>query len=572
MIHPIVRFRLAFISALFGCLGLSISAVAQSNIRPPDAGALQRQIERERSIPWVPRNGLSGSDVGVRPPDSQDTTMVFVRRFLFQGNTLLSSEVLTQLLKESTLQNLTIRQLHVAADKVRQAYVDAGLMADVSLPEQDVTEGDVLLKIIEATRGEVVLLGDPQPRIRQHHIQKIFDAHQAPGGTLSIRSLDRALLLVKELPGMLIEGGLSEWASATSSRDVYLTVLSLPTHTADITLDNAGARSTGRERAWTNFKASNALGHGEQATFSLLKTDGSTYMRAETSWPLGYRGWRLSLYDAHLSYRLVAPEFVASRAQGTSNTLGLSVTYPLKLTPYQSFLVNFQAERKGFDNQSNGATESQYKSTVMGVGLTFNAKDALNQVNKASLQWLQGQLNLNGSPTQSRDASGAQTAGRFGKWQYSLSRLQPITPHWEAYAALNGQWANKNLDSSEKFTLGGEGGVRAYPGSEGVGAQGKVANLELRWRATNTDTLVGFYDWGHITLLRDNPSATALNAYALKGAGLGWILQMPDNSRIKFSWARRIGNNPNPSNTGTDQDGSLIRNRYWLSAIVPFAF
>jgi hemolysin activation/secretion protein len=571
MHHQIVCARLALIGAFIGCFALNQMAMAQSNIRPPDAGALQRQIERERFTPWVPRNGLSGPDTEVRPTDSQDTTMVFVRRFLFQGNTLLSSEVLTQLLKDSTLQNLTTNQLYAAAEKVRQAYTDAGLMADVSLPNQDVTQGDIRFKIIEATLGEVVFMGEPPSQIRQDHIRKIFNAHLSPGEIFSVQPVERALLVAQELPGMSIKHHIGQWISDTSPRNMYLDVTSLPTHSADIILDNAGARSTGRERAWTNFKVSNALGLGEQSIFSLLKTDGSTYLRGETSWPLGYRGWRLSLYDAHLSYRLVAPEFVATRAQGTSNTLGLSVTYPLKLTSYQSLLVNFQAERKGFDNQSNGATESQYKSTALGAGLTFNAKDDLNQVSKASLQWLQGQLNLNGSPTQSRDAAGAQTAGRFGKWQYSLSRLRPLGSHWEAYAAFNGQWANKNLDSSEKFTLGGEGGVRAYPGSEGVGAQGKVANLELRWRATNADTLVGFYDWGQVTLLRDNPSATALNAYALKGAGLGWILQMPDNSRIKFSWARRIGNNPNPSNTGTDQDGSLIRNRYWLSASVPFA-
>jgi len=219
----------------------------------------------------------------------------------------------------------------------------------------------------------------------------------------------------------------------------------------------------------------------------------------------------------------------------------------------------------------NGATESQYKSTLLGAGLSANANDAWEGFSTASLQWVHGQLNLNGSPTQSRDAAGAQTAGRFGKAQYSLTRVQPIASRWEAYAAFNGQWASKNLDSSEKFTLGGENGVRAYPGSEGVGAQGQVANLELRWRANPTNTLVGFYDWGQVTLLRDHASATALNTYALKGAGLGWSMQLPGHARIKFSWARRIGNNPNPSNTGTDQDGSLIRNRYWLSASVPFA-
>lgn len=550
-------------------MGHSVSA--QTNLRLPDAGALQLQIERGRATPWVPRSGLKGADGVSSTPDAQDNATIFVRRFLFQGNTLLSSEVLTQLLQDRSLQNLSTVQIYAAAEKIRQAYANAGWMADVSLPEQDVTEGDVRLHIVEATLGELVLLGDPSQPISHNHIREIFKAHHAQGEALRIRALDRALLLVKDLPGVSIDGGLREWTAEKPSRDVVLQVTNQATRSADILLDNAGSRSTGRERALANLRWSNPMGRGDQTTLTALKTDGSTYLRGEVSWPWGYRGWRLSLYDAHLSYRLVAPEFVASHAQGTSNTLGLNATYPVVRTSVQNLFTNFQVERKGFDNQANGATESQYKSTLLGAGLSANANDAWEGFSTASLQWVRGQLNLNGSPTQSRDAAGAQTAGRFGKAQYSFTRLQPIASRWEAYAALNGQWASKNLDSSEKFTLGGEGGVRAYPGSEGVGALGQVANLELRWRATNTDTLVGFYDWGQVTLLRNIVSATAINTYALKGAGLGWHMQLPGNARIKFSWARRIGNNPNPSNTGADQDGSLIRNRYWLSASVPFA-
>ena len=32
----------------------------------------------------------------------------------------------------------------------------------------------------------------------------------------------------------------------------------------------------------------------------------------------------------------------------------------------------------------------------------------------------------------------------------------------------------------------------------------------------------------------------------------------------------RIGDNPNPSATGSDQDGTLNRSRWWLSASIPF--
>jgi hemolysin activation/secretion protein len=239
-------------------------------------------------------------------------------------------------------------------------------------------------------------------------------------------------------------------------------------------------------------------------------------------------------------------------------------------SPERNLYASFQAERKRFDNQANGATQSHYMSTAVGAGISGNMNDAWGGLNTGSLNWVQGLLNLDGSPTQSADAVGAQTAGRFNKLRYALSRQQTFSSRLTGYAALSGQLASKNLDSSEKFILGGESGVRAYPDGEGIGAQGQMLNLELRWRASNAHTLVGFYDWGQVTLLRDNVSATALNAYELKGAGLGWIASLPGGVRLKATWSHRIGPNPNPSNTGTDQDGSLIEDRYWLSVSLPF--
>ena len=572
MHQKLIRARLQLLSLLLAGLGLTADSWAQTNLRPPDAGALQQQIERDRSPHATPKSGVSGWSGLTQSPDIKDSTVVSVQRFRFEGNTLLSNEVLTQLLKDSTAQNLSFLQLQLAAEKVMQAYREAGWMAHAYLPEQDVTSGEVTLRIIEATMGELVLQPDPQQRIHPEHIRKIFEAHQTQGEALRIQALDRALLLVSDLPGVNIQGGLSEWSAGSPSRNVVVTSSSSPLYSGEATVDNLGSRSTGRERALASLNLSSPMGRGDLTTLTAMASEGSTYLRADVSWPVGYQGWRVSLYDAHLSYRIVSPEFLASNAKGTSNTLGLSANYPLLRSPTRNLYASFQAERKGFDNQSNGATESQYKSTALGAGLSGNFNDDWNGLNSGNVNWVHGLLNLNGSPTQSRDAAGPQTAGRFDKLRYALSRQQFFSPRLTGYASLNGQLANKNLDSSEKLILGGESGVRAYPATEGSGAQGQWVNLELRWRASDTGTLVGFYDWGQVTLLRDNVSATALNTYALKGAGLGWLTNLPSGARLKLSWAHRIGTNPNPSNTGTDQDGSLIKNRFWLSASVPFAF
>ena len=201
-----------------------------------------------------------------------------------------------------------------------------------------------------------------------------------------------------------------------------------------------------------------------------------------------------------------------------------------------------------------------------------NTSDNWGGINSGNISLFVGQLDLQGSPSKYRDAIGLNTAGVFNKFRYSFNRQQSISTHWSTNLSINGQLANKNLDSSEKFMLGGDTGVRAYPSSEGLGAQGRVINFEMRWKATSSSTLIGFYDWGKITMLRDHASDTALNTYTLKGIGIGLNSQLENGGRLKLSWSYRIGNNPNPSSLGQDQDGSLQKNRVWLSATVPVSF
>ncbi len=57
-----------------------------------------------------------------------------------------------------------------------------------------------------------------------------------------------------------------------------------------------------------------------------------------------------------------------------------------------------------------------------------------------------------------------------------------------------------------------------------------------------------------------------MNTYSLQGAGLALAWQSSAGLNVKATLARRIGNNPNPTATGNDQDGSLTQNRFWLTA------
>jgi hemolysin activation/secretion protein len=335
-----------------------------------------------------------------------------------------------------------------------------------------------------------------------------------------------------------------------------------PLVAGEVSVDNTGSRSTGSDRLGASLYVNSPLGKGDLVAVNLSHTSGSDYLRVSMTAPVGSDGWRAGGNASTLRYKIVSPEFAALQSQGDSGSFGLEASYPLIRARKRNLYVNLNYDQKTFHNESNATVQSDYVSRSASLGLTGNSFDDIGGggANSFSLSLVSGKLAL-GSLEPGENAA---REGTFGKLRYALSRQQALTPALTLFGALSGQESSQPLDSSEKFSLGGSAGVRAYPSSEGSGSTGQLANLELRWRWSQELSLTGFYDWGSIS-----NSDTNLG-YSLKGLGLGLTWQAPKGVVVKTIWARRLGDNPNPTSSGMDQDGSLDMNRWWLTVTLPF--
>ena len=545
------------------------NAAAQT---PPDAGALRQQIEQGREA-TLPRKALPTQPATPKAMRPLSGVLVTVTQFRLAGNTLLGTEQLQPALAPFLNRPLDYTQLQAAAAAVADVYRAAGWIVRAYLPEQDVVGGVVTIQIIEAVFGGVQLEGPAATRVPLAQILRGFDAQQKVGAPLNTDAIDRALLLVDDLPGVVVTGSLREGAQA-SQTDLVIKLGDEPLVVGEVNLDNTGSRSTGANRLSANINLNSPFQQGDLLSASLIHTEGSDYVRLGGTLPVGDKGWRVGANASTMRYRLVTAEFAALDSTGTSGSAGLEASYPIIRARQHNLYFNASLEHKSFDNQANAATATHYQADNLNLSLAGNLFDNLGGggANSASLTYTSGRLDLSGSPNQAADAGNAQTDGAFSKLRYSASRQQIITDDLSLYAAVSGQWASKNLDSSEKFFLGGANGVRAYPSSEAGGSSGQLLNLELRYRLPQGFTLIGFYDAGQVTVNTNNnfASAPALNDYALKGAGLALAWQGETGWSFKATWARRIGDNPNPSATGTDQDGSLVTDRLWLSATLSF--
>ncbi|HTD73911.1 MAG TPA: ShlB/FhaC/HecB family hemolysin secretion/activation protein [Steroidobacteraceae bacterium] len=536
---------------------------------PPDAGSLLKQIERPQQPALPPK----GEPQFLPPPVLSAFTgeSIVVREFQFAGNTRLASKQLTVIVAGFKGRPLTFAELQNAAIAVATAYRKAGWIVRVYLPQQDVTQGTVTIQIIEAKFGVVRVEGKTHASAAR--LTRMVEHAQKSTQTVNADSLDRALLLVNDLPGVTAKGRLDEGQNPGET-DLVMTLADGRRVSGDIVADNGGARSTGLGRAIASASLNSPFGLGDRIDAMLLHSLGSDYQRAGYSLPIGSDGWRLGVNGSHLRYRVVTAAFAALDAQGTSTTVGAEASYPLVRASLHNLYFSFSLDDQRFDNKSMGFITSAYSVRSVRAGLYGNLFDTFGAggANNASISLEQGSVDLGNSPNEGADALTTRTAGSFRKLNFSAGRQQAITSRFSLYADLSGQVANKNLDSSEKFYLGGLNGVRAYPANEGGGSTGVMLNLEARERLPLNLDLTGFFDIGvvHFNKNNDFVGAAAPNRDELKGLGLtlGWTASMGLN--LKATVARRIGSNPDRTSTGTDQDGSLDMTRFWIQASVPF--
>lgn len=557
---------------------LALSAHAAS----PDAGALLRQTEQTQK----PLSALPDVKRRAAPPPPMvklGEASVTVHKFVFAGNTLLSNDALGQTVASYLNRPLNFSALQAAAATIAQTYRDAGWLVTAYLPKQEVSSGVVTIQIIEAVFGKVTVQ-DPQPqRVAAQRLIRMFESQQTNGQALQADRIDRALLLLDDQPGVMVSGNLQAGESH-SETDMVLSALDEPLIKGDINSDNYGSRATGATRVGLNANLNSPLRVGDQLSLNKLHSEASAYTRLAYSVPVGSEGWRAQVRGSHMNHHLIG-ELSAHNEHGNARTKGAEVSYPLQRSQASNLNLSVGYDIKSYENFDNSAAQgiaSRYETRSSTLIFSGNHIDQGGNTHSYGLTWVRGTVDLTNAPTIQRDGdvNGPNTAGRYERFNLNLSRLQPLSPDTGLWLAYGAQFANKNLDSSEKIYLEGPTSVRAYGnGATSLGGtQGQTVTAELRHNLDAHWRLTEFYDYGRATAFVDNQRGDAkglnatVNDYQLRGYGftLGW--QHIKGIDLKATVARRIGENPNPLSLDPkrDRDGTYRNPRYWLSA--SFAF
>jgi hemolysin activation/secretion protein len=493
----------------------------------PDAGTILQQAQPLNPPPAPP------SATGLRIEQKDGSSLPQTAPFLVQsiqitGNTRFDTRTLHALIADAEGQSLTLRQLHERVALITRYYQAHGYpLARAIIPQQLIEAGIVRIEIIEARYGNVVL--ENTSRVRSPLLEATLSS-LGTGQAISQSVLDRALLLLSDLPGVAVNATLKP-GEAVGTSDLVVDTTPLPVVSGSVAANNFGNRFTGRARLGGNVNVIDPFHQGDILSASGLSSGADMdYGRLAYDAALTGEGTRVGVAYSALHYKLGDP-LSALDAHGTAAVASLWAKQPMVRSTDLNLYGQIQYDHLKLDDHIDASAITtdrhlnNFTASVIGDSHDIWLGGGATSWT-ASLAC--GQLSFDNDTAQMADAATVRTDGHFLKWNAALYRLQNIGPANTLYLAVSGQWANSNLDSSQKVLAGGPYTVRAYDLSAISGDTGYQETVEFRHLLTGAwqgrwQTLA-FLDSAQVTINK-NPTVPGVNKATLSGAGVGlnWI-------------------------------------------------
>lgn len=504
--------------ALVGsCVLASVAVLAQP---VPNAGQLlgeQQRLERESSAPSQPQD-LIQEAMPRAPIKLPEGLQIPVRRIRVTGNKSFPTEQLQALVQPWEGQSLDVNGLNDATGAITRLYQNNGyLLAYAYLPQQKIEQGVVEIAVIEGTVDTVQIVTAQDVRLRDDAIQSYVGAiAQTPQVTQA--DLERRLLLLNDIPGVVARASFAP-GSKPGTADVIVSVAEEAPLVSWVDFNNQGSNATGEYRMGASFQLRNLFGLGDSTRLRLQLSPKVELATGTLSsrLPLGGEGWGLDWSLSRLSY-LLAPPYDALAAYGDANSVHMGLSYQLIRSVDHNISFSGGWDYKNLTDRLITSV-NQKNSQQLGLGMLTTSRDDWGGGGS-----LQSSLNLSAGTLHwiSANTNGG-AEGAFTKLNFDITRRQFVAPDWSALVHWQGQTARNNLDASEKFSLTGPHGVRAFaPGLASVDA-GQVLSLELRKSYAFSGGLLYwsvFYDYadGYYSI---KAASTTDNRVIVEGKGLG---------------------------------------------------
>ena len=521
---------------LMACNLLFPRPVLAAGVGLPDAGTILHQAQPLAAPTFSPnRPWLLSIQAEGKTSKLLSSETFLLRGIRVTNNTIFDTETLTALVADAQGKNLALSQLVDLASRITNYYQTHGYPLVLTIiPAQTIVDGVVRLKVIEPRYGKISI--NNQSRIRSYLLNATLAKLQS-GHFVEESELDHSLLLLSDMPGINVVPNLKSGAENSTS-DLEVNTSSGPIISGQLGLNNHGSKYTGIANLSGAVVVNNPLQHGDTLALNTLSSGPSmNYESIAYDTLINGQGAHVGASTSSLNYKFktstpTSDASVTSTLNGSGSARVSSLWIKQALLRSRNKNVYAQLRRdlvKLRDHLDAGSTaiytDRHIESITASLSGDFRDTLVTPGMTAWSLDTSAGRLAFDNSVAQQVNESSAKTGGSFVKITGSLLHIKSLGERRELVIGLKGQWANSNLDSSQKMLVGGPYSVRAYAAGAISGDGGYLLSAEykqpLGFVGGGSLSATAFLDTAKVVINEKVWSGAGLNKATLSGVGIG---------------------------------------------------
>ncbi|WP_338763113.1 ShlB/FhaC/HecB family hemolysin secretion/activation protein [Massilia sp. METH4] len=506
--------------------------------------------------------GLQMGAACAQAPAPEEPRKTPVRAVRVEGNTLLPEHTLRALTAGLAGSERTVAELEAAAARVQDAYRDAGYGGVVAyLPEQDVSTGDIVVRVVEGKLANVRVTGN-----------RYFDTQNVRAGLPGLREgatprvgqVDRDIQLSNDNPAKNVRVTLTA-GQRPGEIDADVAVTDSDPLQYLVGYNNTGTRVTGRHRVSVGIQHANLLGRDHVGTLQ-FQTSPEDPGRVK----IFSAGYRVPLYahalslDAFVAHSSVSNGTTSTTAgplsfTGRGTVAGLRVNRNLDRIGEYDHHVTLGLDWRDYEDDCSLGEWGAAGCGAVAVDVTTVPVSVAYTGQKQGPQLAYGVsagLSVNAGGSGRRTFEAARPGGRRS---YAIARAAGFVDRaWQGRFSLNGrldlQYSPHALIAGERFGIGGANSVRGYAEREMAGDMGFLVRIEASRPALELphDIRVRpylFVDHGRIVNHKDlpcrGPDETSCKLTAV-GIGARFSLGRKASASLDIGRALERGVNTSP--------------------------
>ena len=467
--------HLLLVASVAGLLFESSGAVAKSLPSSSAPGRLEQRFEPPAARP-KPAVQFPAPEPAL-PPEQAAAIRFTLKDLVLDGGTIYPAADLHSLYRSLLDREISLLDLYTLRDAISAKYRGDGyVLSRASIPAQRIASGVVHMALVEGYVGTVRFEGAYSGGFG---ILKDYAERVRASRPLRRAVLERAVMLIDDLPGITVHTALTPANSSDPASDLTVTIAREPV-AAYVNLDNRGTASVGPLQIYAAVDLNDQFAAFDQTTVRGIITphvDELRYIDISHTEQIGLDGtsW---VVGARRYWSVPGADIRQYAITSASSTLHTGLSYPLVRSRSEALRLTGGLTVRNSWTHANGEPLSNDRVRIATLGASWT-----------DLESWQGGNFIQGNLSRSFDMLGAavddksrpDTRLTFTKVTLTAQRTQRLPGKFSLLVGTDGQFTADKLVSAEQFGVGGQTYGRAFDSSAITGDKGFSLKGELQY-------------------------------------------------------------------------------------------